>query len=100
MPCVGILDMNSDGSGDVTSETTRSFLSRLQLNHAYMATRYKISIYGQRRRAGLGEVVRIIERAKRNLWDAIKFVGKNAFVVPDNMLMPYDYSSQGLSLKM
>ena len=98
---VGILDMNSDGSADVTTDDNQEiFIPDFRLNHALHGDKVQISIYRQRRRGLLeGEVVRIIERAKRNFVGAIKFVGKNAFVVPDNKLMPYDIFIPKVELK-
>jgi len=98
---VGILDMNSDGSADVTTDDNREiFIPDFRLKHALHGDKVQISIYRQRRRGLLeGEVVRIIERAKRNFVGAIKFVGKNAFVVPDNKLMPYDIFIPKVELK-
>ncbi|QKG78884.1 ribonuclease R [Tenuifilum thalassicum] len=98
---VGTLEMNPDGSADVITEDNREiFIPDFRLNHALHGDRVQISIYRQRRRGLLeGEVVRIIERAKRNFVGAIHFVGKNAFVIPDNKLMPYDIFIPKVELK-
>lgn len=98
---IGILEMNPDGSADVTTEDNREiFIPDFRLNHALHGDKVQISIYRQRRRGLLeGEVVRVIERAKRNFVGTINFVGKNAFVVPDNKLMPYDIFIPKVELK-
>jgi ribonuclease R len=98
---VGTLEMNPDGSADVITDDNREiFIPDFRLNHALHGDRVQISIYRQRRRGLLeGEVVRIIERAKRNFVGAIHFVGKNAFVIPDNKLMPYDIFIPKVELK-
>lgn len=89
---VGILEMNPDGSADVTTDDNREiFIPDFRLNHALHGDKVQVSVYRHPRRGLLeGEVVRIIERAKRNFVGTISFVGKKAFVVPDNKLMPYD----------
>lgn len=98
---VGILEMNPDGSADVTTDDNREiFVPDFRLNHALHGDKVQVSVYRHRRRGLLeGEVVRVIERAKRNFVGTINFVGKNAFVVPDNKLMPYDIFIPKVELK-
>ncbi|MCB8965156.1 MAG: ribonuclease R [Bacteroidales bacterium] len=89
---VGTLEMNNDGTADVTTEDGREiFIPEFRLNRALHGDKVEISIYRHRRRGLLeGEVIRVVERAKRNFVGTIT-VGKDfAFVVPDNRLMPYD----------
>ncbi|HOY72887.1 MAG TPA: RNB domain-containing ribonuclease, partial [Tenuifilaceae bacterium] len=88
----GILVMSKDGSGEVTTDDNREiFIPDFRLNHALHGDRVEISIYRHRRMGLLeGEVIRVIERAKRNFVGTISLLRNHAFVVPDNKLMPYD----------
>lgn len=92
MLVIGILEMNNDGTADVTTEDNREiFIPEFKLNHALHGDKVEIAIYRHRRR-GLfeGEVIRVIERAKRNFVGTITLGRDFAFVIPDNRLMPYD----------
>jgi len=88
----GILVMSKDGSGEVTTDDNREiFIPDFRLNHALHGDRVEISIYRHRRMGLLeGEVIRVIERAKRNFVGTISLLRNHAFVAPDNKLMPYD----------
>ncbi len=89
---VGIIEMNPDGSADVTTDDNKEiFIPDFRLNHALHGDRVEVSVYRHRRRGLLdGEVVRVIERAKRNFVGTISIIRNHAFVIPDNKLMPYD----------
>lgn len=92
MIVVGILEMNNDGTADVMTEDNREiFIPEFRLNRALHGDKVEISVYRHRRR-GLfeGEVIQVIERAKRNFVGTITLGRDFAFVVPDNRLMPYD----------
>jgi ribonuclease R len=88
----GVLVMSKDGTGEVTTDDNREiFIPDFRLNHALHGDRVEISIYRHRRMGLLeGEVIRVIERAKRNFVGTISLLRNHAFVVPDNKLMPHD----------
>lgn len=101
MLVVGELEMNTDGSAEVfTNDNREIFIPDFRQNHALHGDRVEVSVYRHRRRGLLeGEVIRIIERAKRNFVGTISFVRNHAFVIPDNKLMPYDIFIPRVELK-
>lgn len=101
MLVVGGLEMNTDGSAEVfTNDNREIFIPDFRQNHALHGDRVEVSVYRHRRRGLLeGEVIRIIERAKRNFVGTISFVRNHAFVIPDNKLMPYDIFIPRVELK-
>lgn len=92
MLVVGTVAMNTDGSAALDADDGREiFIPDFRLNHALHGDRVEVQVYRQRRRGLLeGEVVRIIERAKRNFVGTIQLMRNHAILVPDNKLMPYD----------
>lgn len=89
---VGTLEMHNDGTAEVTADDGREiFVPEFRMNHALHGDRVEVAVYHHRRRGLLeGEIIRIVERAKRNFVGTITLERNYAFVVPDNKLMPYD----------
>lgn len=88
----GILEMNPDGTADVVIEDNREiFIPEYKLNHALHGDRVQVMILPNRRRNLLeGEVVKVIERAKRSFVGTISMEKTYAFLIPDNKLMHTD----------
>lgn len=88
----GILEMNHDGTADVMTDDNREiFIPEFRLNHALHGDRVQILIsHRMRRNLPEGEVVKVVERAKRTFVGTISLEKNYAFLIPDNKLMPYD----------
>ncbi|NOU18307.1 MAG: ribonuclease R [Bacteroidales bacterium] len=88
----GVIEMNNDGTAEVTTEDNREiFIPEFRLNHALHGDKVQILItHRMRRNLPEGEVIKVIERAKRNFVGTISLERNYAFLVPDNKQMPYD----------
>ena len=88
----GIVEMNNDGTAEVTTEDNREiFIPEFRLNHALHGDTVQILItHRMTRNLPEGEVVKVIERAKRNFVGTISLEKNYAFLLPDNKQMPFD----------
>jgi len=88
----GIVEMNRDGTADVITDDNREiFIPEFRLNHALHGDKVQIRLsHHIRRNLPEGEVVSILERAKRTFVGTISAEKNYAFLIPDNKLMPYD----------
>lgn len=88
----GKLEMNNDGSADVLTDDGREiYIPEHKINRALHGDRVEISVYRHRHRGLLeGEVIKVIERSKRQFVGRIQIEHNTAFVTPDNRFMPTD----------
>lgn len=88
----GIVEMNPDGTAEVQTEDNREiFIPEFRLNHALHGDKVQILVTHHRRRnLPEGEVVKVIERAKRNFVGTISLEKNYGFLIPDNKQMPFD----------
>lgn len=88
----GVIEMNNDGTAEVITEDNREiFIPEFRLNHALHGDKVQILItHRMRRNLPEGEVIKVIERAKRNFVGTISLEKNYAFLIPDNKQMPYD----------
>jgi len=88
----GTIEINNDGTANVTTEDNREIIiPEFRLNHALHGDRVQVLISHRiRRNLPEGEVVKVIERAKRNFVGTISLERNYAFLIPDNKQMPYD----------
>lgn len=88
----GVIEMNNDGTAQVITDDNREiFIPEFRLNHALHGDKVQILItHRMRRNLPEGDVVKIIERAKRNFVGTISLERNYAFLIPDNKQMPYD----------
>ncbi len=88
----GIIEMNNDGTAQVITDDNREiFIPEFRLNHALHGDKIQILItHRMRRNLPEGEVIKVIERAKRNFVGTISLEKNYAFLIPDNKQMPYD----------
>jgi len=97
----GVLEMYTDRTANVITDDKREiFISEHKLNHALHGDRVQIIVLPSKRR-GLfeGEVVNVIERAKRNFVGTISLEKNYAFLIPDNKLMHTDIFIPNHALK-
>lgn len=89
---IGTIEINRDGTAEVQTEDNREvFIPEFRLNHALHGDRVQILISHRiRRNLPEGEVVKVLERAKRNFVGTISIERNYAFLIPDNKQMPYD----------
>jgi len=89
---IGIVEMNPDGTAEVQTEDNREiFIPEFRLNHALHGDKVQILVTHHRRRnLPEGEVVKVLERAKRNFVGTISLEKNYAFLIPDNKQMPFD----------
>jgi len=89
---IGIVEMNPDGTAEVQTEDNREiFIPEFRLNHALHGDKVQILVTHHRRRnLPEGEVVKVIERAKRNFVGTISLEKNYGFLIPDNKQMPFD----------
>jgi ribonuclease R len=90
--CEGVIEMNSDGTAQITTPDNQEvFIPEHKLNHALHGDTVQVMVSPRKRRnLPEGEVVKIIERAKRNFVGVLSMERNYAFVIPDSKLMPYD----------
>jgi ribonuclease R len=88
----GIIEMNRDGTAEVLTEDNREIIiPEFRLNHALHGDKVQILIsHRMKRNLPEGEVVKVLERAKRNFVGTISIERNYAFLIPDNKQMPYD----------
>ncbi|NVO08556.1 MAG: ribonuclease R [Bacteroidales bacterium] len=88
----GVIEMNNDGTAQVITDDNREiFIPEFRLNHALHGDKVQILItHRMRRNLPEGEVIKVIERAKRNFVGTISLEKNYAFLIPDNKQMPYD----------
>lgn len=89
---IGIIEINHDGTAQVQTEDNREiFIPEFRLNHALHGDKVQILIsHRTRRNLPEGEVVKVLDRAKRNFVGTISIERNYAFLIPDNKQMPYD----------
>ncbi len=89
---IGIIEINRDGTAEVQTEDSREvFIPEFRLNHALHGDKVQVLISHRiRRNLPEGEVVKVLERAKRNFVGTISIERNYAFLIPDNKQMPYD----------
>jgi ribonuclease R len=89
---VGIIEISRDGTAVVLTEDNREvFIPEFRLNHSLHGDKVQILIsHRLRRNLPEGEVVKVLERAKRNFVGTISLERNYAFLIPDNKQMPYD----------
>ena len=89
---IGLIEINNDGTAIVATDDNREiFIPEFRLNHALHGDRVQVLIsHRVRRNLPEGEVVKVIERAKRNFVGTISLERNYAFLIPDNKQMPYD----------
>ena len=89
---IGVIEINRDGTAEVHTEDNREvFIPEFRLNHALHGDKVQILIsHRMKRDLPEGEVVKVLERAKRNFVGTISIERNYAFLIPDNKQMPYD----------
>ncbi|MEA1897064.1 MAG: ribonuclease R [Bacteroidota bacterium] len=95
---IGIVDLTAYGSAYVRVDSLSEdiFIAQVNLNRALQGDTVKVFLYAQKKMHRLeGEVVEVLERAKKTFVGVIQISGKFAFVVSEKKRMPYDiYISQ------
>jgi len=89
----GKVDMTRFGYAFIISEDSEEdvFVSRNNLNHALNGDYVKVYLYGSRKKARIeGEVVEIIERARKTFVGIVEVSDHFAFLNPGSKEMPYD----------
>jgi ribonuclease R len=89
----GTVDMTQFGYAYVLSDALEEdvFVSRNNLNHALNGDYVKVYLYARRReKRAEGEVVEIIERARKTFVGIVEVSRHWAFLNPDSKEMPYD----------
>ena len=89
----GKVDMTSWGSAYIISDDVLEdvFVSREHLQNALHGDTVKVHVYARRsRKKSEGEVVKILDRARKDFVGTIEKVQNFAFLVPDNKNMPHD----------
>ena len=89
----GTVDMTQFGYAYIISEASEEdvFVSRNNLNHALNGDYVKVYLYAHRKKARLeGEVVEIIERARKTFVGIVEVSNHFAFLNPGSKEMPYD----------
>lgn len=88
----GIIEMNRDGTAEVQTDDNREiFIPEFRLNHSLHGDKVQVLItHRMKRNLPEGEVVKVLERAKRNFVGTISIERNFAFLIPDNKQMPYD----------
>lgn len=89
---IGTIEINRDGTAVVQTEDNREvFIPEFRLNHSLHGDKVQILISHRiKRDLPEGEVVKVLERAKRNFVGTISQERNYAFLIPDNKQMPYD----------
>ncbi len=89
----GTVDMTQFGYAFILSEATEDdvFISRNNLNHALNGDYVKVNLYARRKGKRVeGEVVEIIERARKTFVGIVEVSRHWAFLNPDSKEMPFD----------
>jgi ribonuclease R len=89
----GIVDISRRGYAYIISETLTEdvFVSQKNLHNALHGDRVKVVLYAKKRSSHLeGEVVQIIKRFREYFAGTIEVVRSYAFLVPDDLRMPFD----------
>jgi ribonuclease R len=89
----GKVDMTRFGYAFIISEASEEdiFVSRNNLNHALNGDYVKVYLYASRKRTRVeGEVVEIIERARKTFVGIVEVSDHFAFLNPGSKEMPYD----------
>ena len=90
---IGKVDLTAYGSAYVIVDSLNEdvFIAQANLNHALQGDTVKIFLFARRKNRRLeGEVVEVLERAKKTFVGLIQITGKYAFVVSEKKQMPYD----------
>ena len=95
---IGIVDLTAYGSAYVRVDSLSEdiFIAQVNVNRALQGDTVKVFLYAQKKMHRLeGEVVEVLERAKKTFVGIIQISGKFAFVISEKKRMPYDiYISQ------
>ncbi len=89
----GIIDLTQSGYGFVKTEEFPDdiFVSMKNLNHALHGDQVKVHIFARKKQSRPeGEVIEIIERARKTFVGTIEISKNFAFLVADGKQMPYD----------
>jgi ribonuclease R len=89
----GTVDMTQFGYAFILSEALEDdvFVSRNNLNHALNGDYVKVYLYARRKgKRAEGEVVEVIERARKTFVGIVEVSRHWAFLNPDSKEMPYD----------
>ncbi len=89
----GTVDMTQFGYAFILSEAHEDdiFISQNNLNHALNGDYVKVNLYARRKGKRVeGEVVEIIERARKTFVGIVEVSRQWAFLNPDSKEMPYD----------
>lgn len=89
----GVIDLTQSGYGFVKTEEFPEdiFVSMKNLNHALHGDQVKVHIFAKKKQSRPeGEVVEIIERARKTFVGTIEISKNFAFLVADGKQMPYD----------
>ena len=90
---IGKVDLTAYGSAYIVVDNLEEdiFIAAPNLNHALQGDTVKVFLFASRKnRRPEGEVVEIIEQARKSFVGIIKITGRFAFVVSDKKKMPYD----------
>ena len=88
----GIMELNSKGYGQVTSEELEEpvFVSSANMNHALDGDKVKVRLYARRKKSTPeAEVTEILERAKTTFVGTVEISQFSAFLIP-NKKTPFD----------
>lgn len=89
----GIIDLTQSGYGFVKTEEFPEdiFVSMKNLNHALHGDQVKVHIFARKKQSRPeGEVIEIVERARKTFVGTIEISKNFAFLVADGKQMPYD----------
>lgn len=89
----GVIDLTQSGYGFVKTDEFPEdiFVSMKNLNHALHGDQVKVHIFARKKQSRPeGEVVEIIERARKTFVGTIEISKNFAFLVADGKQMPYD----------
>lgn len=90
---IGTVNMNSAGFAYIESEAIADpvYVSEQNLNHALNGDTVKVFMHARRKKGNMeGEVVEIIERARKSFVGIVELSKNFAFLIPSDRLMPYD----------
>jgi ribonuclease R len=90
---IGTVELTKGGYGFIISEAISEdvFVSQNNLHHALHGDTVKVYLFAKRKKVHIeGEVVEILERARKSFVGSIELQPNFAFLVPDGNQMPYD----------